>query len=196
MRLWLIIGVVVLAVGGSVGGWYAANLLLPGQGGVSGKADIGGPFTLVNQKGETVTEEALKGQLSLINFGYTYCPDVCPTALSTMSQAMDILGDEGETVLPVFVTVDPARDTVEQMAAYAAHFHPRLLALTGTEEQTSRAAKAYRIYYAKVEDGNASEYLMDHSALFYLMDENGEFLTHFNHMVTPEEMAEGIKAHL
>lgn len=158
-----------------------------------GKALVGGPFELVDQSGRTVTQNDLAGSYALIYFGYTFCPDVCPTSLQTMSAAIDLLGPAGDEVQPVFVTVDPARDTVEQMAAYAAHFHPRLLALTGSEAQVADAARAYRVYYQRVDDSAATEYLMDHTSLYYLMGLDGEYVAHFSHDATAEEMAARIR---
>lgn len=157
---------------------------------------IGGPFNLVDQHGRAVSDADLRGQYLLVYFGYTYCPDVCPTELQTMSRAIDLLGEEGEKVTPVFITVDPERDTVEQLAAYAEHFHPRLVALTGTAEQVAAAAKAYRVIYRKVEDESAAEYLMDHSSIVYLMDPKGRFVTHFGGGTGPEKMAERIRGYL
>jgi protein SCO1/2 len=132
----------------------------------------------------------------LIYFGYTFCPDVCPTELQAMSQAIDGLGDEAGKVTPVFITVDPERDTVEQLAGYAEHFHPRLIALTGTTEQVAAAAKAYRVYYRKVEDESTTDYMMDHSSIIYLMGPNGRFLTHFSYGTGPDKMAEKIREYL
>lgn len=157
---------------------------------------IGGPFELVDQHGQEVTQADFRGRYMLVYFGYTYCPDVCPTELQTMSQALDKLGDEAEQVTPVFITVDPERDTVEQLAAYAEHFHPRLVALTGSPEQIAAAAKAYRVYYRKAEDDSASDYLMDHSNIVYLMDPEGRFVTHFGGGTGPERMAEQIGEYL
>ncbi len=169
---------------------------LPSQAG-SGTPEIGGAFELVDQSGATRTQVDFAGRHMLVYFGYTYCPDVCPTSLSIMSQALDLL--EGETgsledrVVPVFVTVDPARDDVPAMAAYAEHFHPRLVALTGSDEQIAAAAKAYRVYYRKAEDPSASEYLMDHSSFIYLMGPDGTYVSHFAHNASPQEVAEGLK---
>jgi protein SCO1/2 len=159
-------------------------------------ASVGGPFSLIDQHGKTVTDQSLHGQYLLIYFGYTFCPDVCPTELQAMSQAVDALGPDGEKVTPVFITVDPARDTVEQLAAYAPHFHPRLVALTGTEPQIAAAAKAYRVYYKRAEDAGSSDYLMDHSSIIYLMGPDGAFLTHFSFGTEPEKMAEGMRKYL
>ncbi len=172
---------------------------LPSQAG-SGTPEIGGAFELVDQSGATRTQVDFAGRHMLVYFGYTYCPDVCPTSLSIMSQALDLL--EGETgsledrVVPVFVTVDPARDDVPAMAAYAEHFHPRLVALTGSDEQIAAAAKAYRVYYRKAEDPSASEYLMDHSSFIYLMGPDGTYVSHFAHNASPQEVAEGLKGFL
>lgn len=157
---------------------------------------IGGPFNLVDQHGRAVTEADFRGRYMLIYFGYTFCPDVCPTELQAMSQAIDELGPAGEKVTPVFITIDPTRDTVEQLAGYAEHFHPRLVALTGSPEQVAAAAKVYRVYYKKVEQEDSSEYLMDHSSIIYLMGPDGEFLTHFSYGTEPAKMAEKIREFL
>ena len=181
---------VALAIGLSAG-------LLFGEragGSGSGKAAIGGPFELIDHTGRTVTEADFEGQYMLVYFGFTYCPDVCPTELQAMSVALDMLGDDAEAITPIFITVDPERDTVELMATYREHFHPRLQALTGSSAQIAAAARTYRIYYAKVEDESSTEYLMDHSAYVYLMDRNGEYLKHFAPNTPPESYAEAIRA--
>jgi protein SCO1/2 len=153
---------------------------------------IGGPFTLVDQNGKTVTDADFRGRYMLIYFGYTFCPDVCPTALTRNSDALDLMGKAADKIVPIFITVDPERDTAENMKEYAGFFHPRLLALTGTPEQVAAAAKAYRVYYAKVQEkgADADDYLMDHTSITYLMGPDGKFLSHFGHDVSPERMAE------
>ncbi len=113
---------------------------------VSGEAQIGGPFTLVNTKGKTVTEDILRGQYSLIYFGFTYCPDICPIALQNMTDVLETLGPAGERILPVFISLDPERDTPEVMGDYVSHFHPRFIGLTGSLEQTQHAAEQYKVY--------------------------------------------------
>lgn len=154
-------------------------------------AMIGGDFTLTDHTGRAVTEETLKGRWSLIYFGYTFCPDVCPTSLSVMSQALDALDPStAARITPVFVTVDPERDTVEQLALYHESFHPSFLMLTGTPEQVRAAAKAYRVYYRRAESDSATEYLMDHSSITYLMDPQGRYVTHFGHEATAASMTE------
>ncbi len=154
-------------------------------------AAIGGPFTLVDTQGRTVTDADFRGQFMLVYFGYTFCPDVCPTSLSTVAAAFDILGDKAEAITPIFITVDPERDTREALTDYAAAFHPRMVGLTGSAEQVQAAARAYRVFFAKVQEKGADpdDYLMDHSAYVYLMDRDGKYLTHFPHGIAPEEMA-------
>ncbi len=154
-----------------------------------GKAAIGGAFTLVDQNGETVTQDDFKGRYMLIYFGYTFCPDVCPTSLSVMADAIDMIGDKAAGLVPIFVTVDPARDTPEQMKMYVAYFHPALVGLTGSEDQVAAAAAAYKVYFARAGDDGGEEYLMDHSSITYLMGPDGEFISHFSHGVGAEEMA-------
>lgn len=180
---------VALAIGLSVGLLFGER-----SGGGSGKAAIGGPFELVDHTGQTVTEADFEGQYTLVYFGFTFCPDVCPTELQAMSVALDLLGDDAEAITPIFITIDPERDTVELMATYREHFHPRMQALTGSSEQIAAAARTYRVYYAKVEDESSTEYLMDHSAYVYLMDKNGEYLKHFAPNTPPESYVEAIRA--
>ena len=159
----------------------------------SGKALIGGPFALTNQKGERVTDETFRGKYMLVSFGYTFCPDVCPAELQLMSNAVDLLGAKAEKVTPIFITIDPERDTVPQIAGYVENFHPRMVGLTGTPEEIKEAASAYRVYYAKAEGASAaSGYLMDHSTFLYLMDPQGQYVTHFPYGITREKLADGI----
>lgn len=200
-RVLLIAVLGLVLAGGGLAAWYAVQPQEPGgivssETSTSGRALIGGPFTLTDQTGARRTEADFEGHYALIYFGYTYCPDICPTSLITMTQALDLLAetapDKAAAVLPVFVTVDPERDTVESMATYASHFHPRMMALTGTPEETAAAAKAYRIYYRKVEESGASDYLMDHSSVIYLMGPDVAYLTHFTHASSAEDIAEGL----
>jgi protein SCO1/2 len=166
------------------------------ESGGSGVALVGGPFELVDSHGRTVRDEDFRGRLMLVYFGYTWCPDVCPTELQNISEAMDLLGDDADQVAPIFITVDPERDTVETMAEYREHFHPSLVALTGSPAQIAAAAKAYRVYYAKGPSDRPGEYLMDHSSFVYLMDRKGGYLTHFAPATPPETMAARIREHL
>ena len=163
----------------------------------SGAALIGCPFELVMHDGSTVTNETFKGELMLIYFGFTFCPDVCPTELQIMSNALDLVGDDADQVRPILISIDPERDTVETMAQYVSHFHPRMTGLTGTAEQIATAARAYRVYYERVEDpGSHAAYTMDHSSIVYLMDKEGQFITHFGPGTKPEKMAETIRSAL
>ena len=162
-------------------------------GNATGEALIGGPFELVDQNGNTVTDQTYKGRLMLIYFGFTYCPDACPTALGIMGGAIDKLGAAGERVVPILITVDPERDTPAVLKEYVSNFHPRMVGLTGTAEQVAKAANAYRVFYQKAPGATPGEYLMDHTTLVYLMDENGKYITHFGPDATPDQMAEEIR---
>ena len=155
---------------------------------------IGGPFTLTDHDGRAVTDADFHGRYMLVYFGYTYCPDVCPTSLQVMTDALDLLGAKADAVTPVLITIDPERDTAELLRDYVANFHPRTVGLTGTPEQIAAVAKAYRVYYAKAEQEGT--YLMDHSSIVYLMGKDGKFLTHFSHNTPADKMAEGIRRHL
>jgi len=153
-----------------------------------GEVLVGGPFELIDQNGAVRREADFRGDYMLVYFGYSFCPDICPTSLWAMTVALDSLPTEtAARIQPVFVTVDPARDTVEALARYATNFHPRLVALTGSEQQVAEAAKAYRIYYARQGDGE--DYLVDHTSLIYLIDPSGKYVTHFNHLASSEEIA-------
>ncbi|WP_138381085.1 SCO family protein [Luteithermobacter gelatinilyticus] len=154
------------------------------------KALIGGPFTLVTHKGETVTEQTYKGKYMLIYFGYTFCPDVCPTELQAMTSALDLVPENvRQKIAPLFITVDPERDTVEIMAQYVPLFHEALTGLTGSREQVDAVKKAYRVYAVKTEETDASEYLVDHTSLIYLMDKNGDYLSHFSYGTPADQIA-------
>lgn len=161
-------------------------------------ASIGGPFQLVDQTGKTVTDADYRGRFMLIFFGYSSCPDVCPTELSTMARALDLLGKRADRVQPIFITVDPARDTPKSLAAYVANFYPKMVGLTGTPEQIAAVAKAYRVYYARspgptqAEKPGSDDYFMDHSAFVYLMGPDGKYRTMFRRATKPETMAKTI----
>lgn len=157
---------------------------------------LGGPFTLVDHTGRTVTERDFAGRVLLVYFGYTYCPDVCPTELGTVAAALDAMGPAGERVTPVFVTIDPERDTQAGMADYVSRFHPRMIGLTGTAEQIAQAARAYRVFYAKVQPRDTTEYLMDHSSFIYLVGPDGRVRSLFRPETTPEAMAAAVAAQL
>lgn len=156
-------------------------------------AAIGGPFQLTDHTGKAVGDADYRGKHLLIYFGYTFCPDVCPTELSTMAAALDALGPLAERIQPLFVTIDPERDTVAHLADYVALFHPRLTGLTGTPEQVRAVARAYRVYAAKAPGGANEDYLMDHSSFVYLMGPDGKFVAVFPGGTGPEKMAADIR---
>ncbi|MEQ9638525.1 MAG: SCO family protein [Alphaproteobacteria bacterium] len=188
-RLSLLAAVVAAVVALSV---MVLSLIPFGDEKGAGVALIGGPYELVDQTGRVVTEQTDAGKLRLIYFGYTYCPDVCPTELSVMSQALDLLGEDAAEVQPIFITIDPQRDTPAQMAEYVQHFYPSMLGLTGSPEQVAAAAKTYRVYYAKG-PGDDEDYLMDHSSFIYVMGRDGSYLAHFGPNTAPETMAEQLR---
>ena len=163
---------------------------------ISGEALIGGPFELTDQDGNKVTDQTYKGKLMLIYFGFTFCPDACPTALGVMSAALDKLDVAAERVVPMLITVDPERDTPPVLKDYVSNFHPRMVGLTGTPEQVAQAAKAYRVFYQKASGATAGDYLMDHTLLIYLMDGEGKYLKHFTPDATPDQIADEIRKHL
>ena len=151
----------------------AALLLFPSQQQSAGKVPIGGPFKLTSHEGKPFTEDNLKGKPFVVFFGFTHCPEVCPTTLYDLTQDMAALGKDADRLQAAFITVDPARDTPELMKTYLSSFDPRIVGLSGTEEEIAAAARTYKIYYRKVptDDG----YTMDHSATLFLMDSKGEF---------------------
>ncbi len=153
---------------------------------------IGGPFRLVDQNGKAITDADLKGKWSLVYFGYTHCPDACPTALNDIAIALDELGPKRQAVRSVFITVDPERDTPEVLKDYVTAFDTPILALSGSPEEIARAAKAYRVYYAKHPEPGG-DYSMDHSSVIYVMDPEGRFTASFTHQSTPEEISERLK---
>lgn len=166
-------------------------------------ADIGGPFELVDHTGKTVTEQDFADKFKLVFFGYTWCPDICPTELLIIGQAMEELGSDAEQVIPLFVTIDPERDTPELLADYVTNFHPRIVGLTGSAEQVAAAAKAYRVYYRRApedprtaDEEDSDDYLMDHSVYIYFMSPDDEYLLHFVRGQGPEKIAEEVRRHL
>ncbi|MGB6196979.1 MAG: SCO family protein [Methyloceanibacter sp.] len=163
----------------------------------SGAALIGGPFSLVGADGKPVTDRDFRGRYMLIFFGFTHCPDICPAELQVIAQALEQLGDKAKTVVPIFITLDPERDTPEAMANYVKSFGPNFVGLTGSPEAIAAAAKAYRVAYSQVENKNsAGDYSVDHSALVYLMDPEGRYVTHFSYGLSADQMAEKLEKSL
>ncbi|WP_149588497.1 SCO family protein [Tabrizicola flagellatus] len=160
------------------------------QGQVAG-GDIGGPFTLVNSAGQTVTDAEVLTKPSLVYFGYTFCPDVCPFDMSRNVEAVDLLEKKGIDVTPVFISIDPERDTPEALADYEANLHPKLIALTGSAEQVRAASQAYKTFYKRRETGDEF-YLLDHSTFTYLVLPGVGFVDFFRREITSEQMAESV----
>ncbi len=187
---------------GAMGG--AAALLLTGGASdpnvtTTGKALIGGPFTLVDQHGKTVTDRDFRGRHMLVFFGFTHCPDICPAELQVIAASLDELGPKAEEVVPIFVTLDPERDTPEVMADYVKNFGSRFVGLTGSAEAIAEASKAYRVAFSKFENKDAvgdDNYSIDHSAFVYLMGRDGEYITHFNYGAPAAKMTESLRRYL
>lgn len=191
---------IALALGlfAGVGTAYIA-LNLPGNSGpqATGRVAIGGPFSLLDTTGQRRTEKDYAGKPMLVFFGFTNCPDVCPSGLQTLTVALDKLGDKANGLTPLFITVDPERDTPQSMAAYIKSFHPRIQGLTGTPQDVQAAIKAYRVYAVKVPDEkDPTRYSVDHSSFFYLMNANGEYTKHFPHSTDADVLAKALAAAL
>ncbi|MFC0239090.1 SCO family protein [Rhodopseudomonas telluris] len=188
--------VIVAAFAGSlVVGLVVVLWLLGGLNKVAAPSSIGGPFQLTDQNGQTVTEQSLKGKPTLIFFGFTHCPDVCPTSLFEISQVLQAMGKDADRVNAYFISVDPERDTPAAMKDYLSSFDPHLKGLTGSREATDKIEKSYRVYAKKVETKDG-DYTMDHTALIYLMDKNGNFVAPFNLKRKPDEAAADLKRYL
>jgi protein SCO1/2 len=181
-----------------VGGLLGADMPAPSAGGVQMAQGValGGSFSMVDHTGRAVTQEDFAGRHLLVYFGFTFCPDVCPTELGIMAAALDELGELGERVTPVLVTVDPERDTPAALAEYVGRFHPRMVGLTGTPEQVAAIARAYRVFYAKVQRPEMSAYLMDHSSFIYLVGPDGRVRTLFRPNTPPEAVAAAVRGQL
>ena len=163
----------------------------------SGTALIGGPFELIGKDGKTITNKDFRGRYMLVFFGFTHCPDICPAELQIMSVALEDLGADADKVVPIFITLDPERDTPGAVTAYVENFGPNFIGLTGSPEAIDQAAKAYRVSYQKFQDESMGDnYSIDHSALVYLMGPNGEFLTHIPYGTPPKKMAETLRRYL
>ncbi len=152
---------------------------------------IGGPFALTDSSGQAVTEQTYRGKWLLVFFGFTFCPDVCPTALSEVAATLHDLGPLADRVQPIFVSIDPERDSPARMAEYTQVFDPRIAGLTGTAEQVAVAARVYGAFYRKSGDG--PDYTMDHSAIIYVMNPEGRFVTSFNHQSGAEKMVKALR---
>jgi cytochrome oxidase Cu insertion factor (SCO1/SenC/PrrC family) len=160
------------------------------------RGPIGGPFALVDHTGKPRTDADFPGKLLVIYFGYTYCPDICPADLLAISQALDRLGAAAHEVQPIFITIDPERDTVEHLSDYVSAFHKSLIGLTGAPDQIRKVATAYKAYYAKVESDDHKNYVVDHTAFIYLVGKDGRYLGFLPPSTTPERLGEVIRQQL
>lgn len=191
-RLVAYLGLFVIAAALAMGGRF---IMSSGQ---KVTPSVGGPFALVDHFGESVTNVDYRGRYMLIYFGYTYCPEVCPTALTMMVDAMEKLGKDEKKVTPVFISIDPERDTPDDLKQYISHFHPRMVGLTGSTEQIAAVSKAFKVYAAKiaVEGADKDDYVMDHSSVIFFMGTDGKYLAHFGEGTTPETMAKRMREFL
>jgi len=188
----------LLAAVGLAIGAFAAVLMFPDMLGqripnsaTIGRALVGGPFSLVDHTGKRLTDKDFRGKHMLVMFGFTYCPDICPSGLQVVSAAIDKLGPKADKLVPIFITLDPERDTSAALAAYVPSFHKRLIGLTGSVDEIAAVAKQYRVYHKKVRDEkSAAAYTIDHSALIYLMGPDGSYVAHFAHSTGVDQMAE------
>jgi cytochrome oxidase Cu insertion factor (SCO1/SenC/PrrC family) len=187
-RRTLVVAGFLLALAATLG--VMSFLYQPSREKGSGIALVGGPFSMINQNGEAVTEKNFAGQYMLVFFGFTFCPDVCPTQLQVMTEALNQMGSKADKITPVFVSVDPERDTPQAVKTYVSNFHPRMVGLTGSSEQVQQMTKAYRVFYQKVENAKRpQDYTMDHSAILYLMGPDGAFKGHFTAENDPAKLA-------
>jgi cytochrome oxidase Cu insertion factor (SCO1/SenC/PrrC family) len=161
-----------------------------------GHGHVGGPFELIDHTGKTRTDADFRGKLLIVYFGYTFCPDICPTDLMQIGLAVDKLGASGDEVQPLFISIDPERDTTSVLAKYVPAFHPRLIGLTGTPKQIRAVADSYKAYYAKYSPPDGAVYLIDHTGLVYLMGRSGEYLGFFPPGTPADRMVEIIRQHL
>lgn len=156
------------------------------------QVSIGGPFKLTDQNGSTRTDQEFRGKYLLVFFGYTYCPDVCPTTLAVMKTALDMMGSRADRVVPVFISVDPKRDTPEKLKNYLSSFGPRFVGLTGDDKAIASVAKEYRVYYQIRPAEKGADYTVDHSGVVYLMDGSGRFIANYALDNSPDMMAQDI----
>ena len=154
-----------------------------------GEAQVGGDFSLIDHESQPFTQEQLKGRFALVYFGFTHCPDICPTGLMTITHALEALGKDAQAIQPVFISVDPERDTPKALSEYLQNFHPSFIGLSGSDEQVKQTAAAFKVYYSKVEQpGSALGYLVDHSGYIFLMGPDGKYLAHFPHNVAEQTL--------
>ncbi len=163
---------------------------------IAGGAAIGGPFQLIDHTGRAVSDADFAGRFMLIYFGFANCPDICPTELQSMGNAMDLLGGDSAKVVPIFITVDPERDTPEQLKGYVAAFHPRMVGLSGSIEQVAAVAKAYKVYFTKAPAASGDNYQVDHTSFVYLVGPDGKLRSLFRAGTSAKAMAAEIASQL
>ncbi len=156
---------------------------------IQGDAAVGGDFSLTNQNGQLMHAADFHGRVMLVFFGFTHCPDICPITVAAFSKTMELLGPQGDQVAPIFITVDPERDTPQVMKDYLSNFDKRMVGLTGTEEQIKQVTEAYKVYFAKAGAGGA----FDHSAFIYMMGKDGKFIQLFENNAAPADIAAVVK---
>ena len=160
------------------------------------RGPIGGPFDLVDHSGRRRTDADFRGKIVLIYFGYTHCPDVCPTELQSLSMAVDMLGARGSSAQPIFITIDPERDTAPHLADYVTSFHPRLVALTGPYSAIRQVALAYKVYFTRSSTAQSSDYAVDHSGFIYLVGKDGRYRGFLPPGAPPEQIAAAVRSEL
>jgi len=190
----------LLLVAALAGGllWHQSEMV-PGLGKnvITGRADVGGPFRLIDHTGKTVTEADFRGRYMLIYFGYSFCPDVCPTTLAVMAQALEKLGSKSQRIVPILVTIDPERDTPQVLADYMKAFGPTFVGLTGSVEAIKDAEKKFRVYAVKKpldpSKGSGGNYGVDHSSVLYLMGPDGKLVNFYDEAVSPDDLAKDLR---
>ncbi len=178
---------------------FGQDMALPSAGGgmqLPMGIELGGPFDLVDHTGRPVTQADFADGWMLVYFGFTFCPDVCPTELGTIAAALDAMEADAAVVTPVLISIDPERDTPAQLADYVAAFHPRMVGLTGTADQVAAVARRYRVYYARAQNPEMTEYTMDHSSFIYLVGPDGRVRSIFRPETAPETMAAAVRGQL
>ena len=189
-RIWLYFLLIITI---SLASWFLFNPQIKQkyQDNSSGVAAIGGAFSLTDQNGNIFNSADFSDKLMLIFFGFTNCPSICPIAIQTMSDVMDELGESGNDVIPIFISIDPERDTPETIADYLSYFNPALVGLTGERPNIDQILDSYKIYHSKIDD--SENYNMDHSGFIYLMNRAGKYISHFNHNSNPKEIISALK---
>ncbi len=197
-RIGILLAIIVIAAGAALAEWLVIrdDNITKAPSGLITSVEIGGPFTLTDHTGRKVPERDYLGNFTLVFFGYTFCPDVCPTELGDIALALDELGDDSVGVTPLMISIDSERDTPAILAEYVPLFHDRLIGLTGTAEQIKQVADAYRIFYRRIDDPKYTYYLMDHTSFVYLLDPEGNVVSLFRYGTSPEEMAAIIRQHM